>query len=118
MIDKATGRVALTNFGQVFSRAIKGTREDLVALPRYAKFPKLQEELGEFAEACLHADSLVVKEDVGTPIEEGADAMLMILDILSDQYPDVAPHQLVVMLEFQLMKKLLKWESYMVKDFK
>lgn len=105
-----------TDFGHVMALAIHGTRRDQAALDSYVKHAKLNEEIGEFAEACMHKDYWVRKpagEKVGTPLGEAGDSILMLLDILSDQYPDATPEQIVEQLEYEMMKGLLKWRSYM-----
>jgi hypothetical protein len=62
----------------------------------------------------MKVDGWVKKvNSVGTPIEEAADCFLQLIDILSDSYPDETPDRLVAALEFELMRKNLKWEGKM-----
>lgn len=96
------------------AKIVSLTRADLNALPPLGKTTKLGEEFGELCEAVLLHEKLIrFKETIGTPIEEGADIILMVLDILATCYPDHAPERLVADLNDMMATKVTKWQGYM-----
>lgn len=99
---------------QLMAKIVSLTRADANALPPLGKTTKLGEEFGEFCEAVLLHEKLIrFKETIGTPIEEGADIILMVLDVLATCYPNHTPERLIADLEDMMGHKIVKWQGYM-----
>ena len=99
---------------QKFAEIIRLTRVDRNALPLVGKTTKLGEEFGELCEAVLLMEGLIrFKDTIGTPLEEGADIILMVLDILSSCYPNHSPERLIADLGDMVNAKVTKWQGYM-----
>ena len=99
---------------QLMAKVVALTRADANALPHLAKPIKLGEEFGEFCEAVLLQNELIrFKETIGTPIEEGADIILMVLDVLATCYPNHSPDRLIADLGDMMGHKIVKWQGYM-----
>lgn len=78
-----------------------------------AKFMKLQEEMGEYAEAALYEagyNQHKAKPDEDT-FGEAADIVLCVLDTLSRLHMDMSGEQLSDALDAALLKKYTKWEK-------
>ena len=94
--------------------AVELTRVDLNALEVFEKTTKLGEEFGELCEATLaHFGHIRLKPTIGTPLEEGVDMILCIVDVLSVCYPDMSSDQLMDQISLMLSEKKTKWRSYM-----
>ena len=103
-----------THMNDMMAKVIQLTRADKNALPLVGKTTKLGEEFGELCEAVLLMEGLIrYKETIGTPLEEGADIMLVVLDILSSCYPNHSPERLVADLGDMVATKTKKWQTYM-----
>lgn len=87
-------QLTLTDFGQVFRRAIDHTRAEHERLKRM----NVSVFIGEFE---------------GSAIENCADEIIDTLEFLASVYPDVPADQMVAELEFMVMKKLLIREGKM-----
>lgn len=99
---------------QKFAEIIRLTRADRNALPLVGKTTKLFTEFGELCEAVLLMEGLIrFKDTIGTPLEEGADIILMVLDILSSCYPNHSPERLIADLGDMVNAKVTKWQGYM-----
>lgn len=94
--------------------AVELTRNDLNALEVFEKTTKLGEEFGELCEATLlHFGRIRHKPTIGTPIEEGVDMILCIIDVLSICYPELTGDQLMDQISLMLTEKKTKWHGYM-----
>ena len=93
------------------------TFEDLFAMaqehdtaPSWALGLKLQEEVGEFSEAVLFENGFIqYKTNVGSPMEEAADIMNVVVSALAKIYPNKHPRELNLMLLEAMNKKGAKY---------
>lgn len=97
----------------LFAAAIELSRADQNALPIFVKTTKMVEEAGELCEAALQNHGYVAadKVGVGTVMEECADMMFQVLDILQSEYPRLSTVELFDHFEQMLERKLRKWVS-------
>jgi hypothetical protein len=99
----------------LITEIVELTRKDKNAMEIFAKTTKMGEEFGELCEAVLlHKGAIAPKDGIGTPIEEGVDNILMILDILSSCYPEASAEELYYCIMNMMQKKLEKWKLRMV----
>lgn len=90
------------------------TRVDTSALPTFGKTTKLGEEVGELCEAVLFSQGyLQHKTSVGTVLEESADVVLLVMDVLASCYPDHSPARIAADLKDMISMKAEKWQSIM-----
>lgn len=80
--------------------------------PVWALTIKLQEEVGEFSEAVLQwYDFLQHKPQRGTPMEEAADTIIVVLAAVAKTYPDMTPDELMETLADAIESKTKKYEK-------
>lgn len=93
--------------------AIRLTRVDRNGLPHWAKFTKLMQECGEFAEASLVEAHL---KDSGS-IGEAADIILCVIDALATSHLHAGEPatSVIAELESELIRKLTKWQTNKMK---
>lgn len=97
---------------RVITKSIRLSRS-MVSWDLGAKFMKLQEEVGELAEAALYETGYnqhKTKPDEDT-FGEGADVILCVVDVLSRLHPSLTPRQVHDALGLALDKKYRKWET-------
>lgn len=83
-------------------------------MPTLAKSLKLMEEVGEMSEAILITNGTLKHKKLAEPvINETADVVICLMDILSDNYPDHPPEELVNALMVAVATKSLKWDKVM-----
>lgn len=97
----------------IFASAMFCARKNKLAFPTFAKTTKLGEEVGELCEAVLNQKGLINKPNAGTPIEECADVVMTVLDVLQDSYPNMGEEELVLAFRAELVKKFAKWRTKM-----
>lgn len=99
---------------QLLAKLVELTRLDTSALPTLGKTTKLGEEVGELCEAVLFHEGYVQhKDDVGSVLEESADVVLLVMDILSSCFPDESPETIADALKGMIELKAKKWQTIM-----
>jgi hypothetical protein len=96
----------------VFTKSVNLSRS-MASWDLGAKFMKLQEEMGEYAEVALYEagynqHKAKPKEDT---FGEAADIILCVLDTLSQLHKDMTAEQVAAALDAALLKKYTKWEK-------
>lgn len=83
-----------------------------------AAMAKLSEEHGEFAEQVLFAlGHLKHKKNTSSLMEEGADVIIQVMDVIACVYKDEHPGTIADVLSTYVKQKLDKWEKVLADHY-